>query len=116
VGRLETYLQANHDLLAGALPWLKPEIALTAAVPEKSVIGPCAIAADVTIEPGATVGPYVSAGAGATFGAGTRVAESIIHPCARLEAGVSLSQVVVAAGQVVPAGHRQQGGVIDDEH
>jgi NDP-sugar pyrophosphorylase family protein len=113
VGRLETYLRANHDLLAGALPWPVAETAPPAAVPAGMVLAPCAIAEAVTIEPGSEVGPFVSVGAGARIAAGARVTESIIHPCAALEAGVNLSQVVVAAGQVVPAGHRQQGGIID---
>ena len=116
VGRVETYLQANRDLLAGALPWLTPAVGKPTAISlAAEVLPPCDLAAGVRVREGARVGPYVSAGAGAAIGEGAWVSESILHPCAQVGKGARLRRVVVGSGVEVPAGHEQEGGVIVGE-
>ncbi|NLO74073.1 MAG: NDP-sugar synthase [candidate division WS1 bacterium] len=116
VGRLETYLQANHDLLAGALPWLEPEIAATALVGAGAgILSPCALGDQAVIGAGAVLGPYVSVGAQAVIGSGARIVRSVILPGATIGSQAHLEEVVVASGEVVPDGHYQQGGVVSHE-
>lgn len=116
VGRLEAYLQANHDLLDGALPWLTPAVGQPAALaPDAEVLAPCELAPGVQVREGARLGPYVSAGSGVVVGEGACVADSILHPCARVGKGARLSRVVVAQGMRVPAGLEQEGGLIYHE-
>ena len=113
VGRLETYLQANRDLLGGALPWVRAGVDAAATVdPGAEVVAPCSLAEGVTVAAGARVGPYVSLGAGVAVGEGARMAESVVLPGAVIGRGASLTQVVVSAGETVPPGHQQEKGVI----
>jgi NDP-sugar pyrophosphorylase family protein len=113
VGRLETYLQANRDLLAGALPWVSAGVDPSATVdPGAELVLPCSLAERVTVAAGARVGPYVSLGAGVTVGPGAHLTECVVLPGAVLGAAVHLTQVVVGAGETVPPGHQQEKGVI----
>ena len=113
VGRIDTYLQANHDLLAGALPWVRPGVDPSATVdPAAELVPPCSLAERVAIGAGARVGPYVSLGAGVTVGEGARLAESVVLPGATMGSAAWVENVVVAAGETVPAGHHQESGVI----
>ena len=112
VGRVGMYLKANHDLLGGALPWVTREIS-----PEAKIYGgaiavlPCDLAATCIVEPGAVVGPYVSMAPGAFVDSDAWVRDCVLHEGARVGRGARLVRVVVAAGQVVPPGHEQTGGV-----
>lgn len=116
VGRLDSYLQANHDLLGGALPWVRPEHTASAQVsPQAKIVPPCNLAEDVIIEAGARVGPYVSLGPAARVEAGARLAESIVHAQTVIAPNAILENVVVAGGETVPAAHVQREGVICSE-
>ena len=112
VGRLETYLQANHDLLDGALDWVGPGVAESAQVSGAELLAPCSVAEGVLLGAGARVGPYVSLGAEAAVEEGAVLAESVVLPGARIGSGARLENVAVGAGETVPPGHQQQGGVI----
>ncbi len=112
VGRLETYLQANHDLLDGALDWVKPQVAGSAQVAGTRVLPPCSVAEEVVLGTGAQVGPYVSLGRGVVVGDGATLAESVVLAGAQIGSRARLEKVVVGAGETVPPGHQQLGGVI----
>lgn len=112
VGRLETYLQVNRDLLSGALDWVGPAVDSSAHVSGAALIPPCHVAGGVSVEAGARVGPHVSLGTGAVVEAGARLTDCVVLPEARIAGRADLESVVVSAGEFVPAGHQQQGGVI----
>jgi NDP-sugar pyrophosphorylase family protein len=112
VGRLETYLQANRDLLAGALAWVRPGVDPSAVVdPGAEIVPPCSLAERVTVAAGARVGPYVSLGAGVAIGEGARVSDSVVLPGAMIGSAAYLKQVVVGAGEKMPTAHHQEEGV-----
>lgn len=113
VGRLDSYLQANHDLLGEALRGVKGSRAASAQVsPQAKIIPPCSLAEGVIIEDGAQVGPYVSLGPAARVESGACLTESIVYAQAVIAANAVLQDVVVGEGEIVPAGHLQQGGFI----
>ena len=113
VGRLETYLGANRDLLAGALSGVGPSRAASAQVaPGAQIVEPCCLGEAVQVEAGAAVGPSVTLGAGTVVGPGARLEDCLVLPGARIGGGAHLVSVVVGAGESVPERHLQQGGVI----
>ena len=58
------------------------------------------------------MGPHVSLGAGVAVGVGAQLAESVALAGAKIGSNARLESVVVGAGETVPAGHQQEGGVI----
>lgn len=101
VGRIETYLQANRDVLGRALGWFAPQ---NRATPPASVTvaDTADLAADVTIGPGAVVGDRVAVGAGCTIGAGARLEDSILWPGSRIGAGAQVKGSIIAGASVAP--------------
>ncbi len=112
VGRLETYLQVNQDLLAGKLPWLKlPAVELAEVGEDVQIQQPCCWDKGVVVESGAEVGPYVTLGEGVKIGEDARIEDCVVHPGASIGAGADLQSMVVAENEQVPAGHKQTQGV-----
>ena len=112
VGRLETYLQVNRDLLDGRLPWLKlPAAELAQIGAEVQIHEPCCWAKDVAFERGARVGPYVSLDEGVRVGEEAKLEDCVVHARATIGAGANLRSLVVAENEQVPAGHKQAQGV-----
>ncbi len=112
VGRLETYLAANHDLLSGRLPWVywpwcdeQLEGSGARAVP------PICCGSAVEVGEAAQIGPYVTLGNDVQIGAGSVLTNCIIQAGATVEDEVTLDSVIVAEDETVPAGHDQTGGV-----
>lgn len=113
VGRLDTYLQANRDVLSGAVSWVQPETATGVRLASGAqVTPPCSLAEDVVVRAGAQVGPFVSLGAGVEVGEAAQVREAVVLAGAKIGRNAELSKVVVAAGEVVPPNYQQQGGVV----
>ncbi len=113
VGRLDTYLQANRDLLSGALPWVRAETAAGASLePGARIIPPCSLAEGVIVRAGAQVGPFVSLGAGVEVGERARLRETVVLAGAKIGRQAQLSEVVIAPEEAVPPDYQQQGGVV----
>ena len=110
VGRLETYLQANHDVLGGALPWVSAQTPAgdTAAALRDPVDAPASAAVADT----AHVGPFVSVGAGVRIGPGATIRNSILCDGATVGAGAVLEDTIVAWGASVEAGAHHSAGVV----
>ena len=112
VGRIETYLAANHDLLGGGLPWVywpwcDEQLADSGAL----VVPPICCGSGVGAGETAQIGPYVTLGDDVQIGAGSVLSDCIIQAGATVGAEVLLESVVVAKNEAVPDGHHQTGGV-----
>lgn len=113
VGRVDTYLQANRDLLDGAISWVRPGVAETARVSVRAeLVPPCHLAEGVCLCEGARVGPHVSLGAEVVVGQGARVTESVVLPQAKIGEYAQLERVVVGPGETVPEGCQEKGRII----
>lgn len=95
VGRVDTYLQANRDLLEGALSWVQ-------VPPAEGVAAPSLVGEGVTIGPGAQVGPYVTVGDGVRIGERAVVRDSILWPGAQVGARARVEASVLGTGAIVP--------------
>ncbi len=112
VGRLETYLQVNRDLLAGRLPWLElPDIQPQQIGEDVQIRPPCCLDSGVTLGQGAQIGPNVTLGEAVAVGPEVKLQDCVVHPGATIEAGADLRSVVVAENEQVPEGHKQTEGV-----
>lgn len=112
VGRLETYLQVNRDLLGGSLPWLKlPVVDPEQVGDDVQIQSPCCWAPGVVLERSARVGPYVVLGEGVKIGPEAKLEDCVVHPGAAIGASADLRSVVVAENEQVPEGHQQMQGV-----
>lgn len=112
VGRLETYLQVNRDLLAGKLSWLQlPDIEPEQIGDDVQIRQPCCWARGVVLGAGARIGPYVTLGAEVKVSEGANLEDCIAHPGATIGGGVDLRSMVVAENEQVPEGHKQTEGV-----
>jgi len=112
VGRLDTYLQANRDVIGGKLRWFRP--AVKCALPATATVaGPADIAADVTIGERVLIGAGTALGAGSVIEAGAVVTQSIIWPGSRIGRGARVQGSVVA-GATVPEGAGVMNEVIVD--
>ena len=112
VGRLDSYLQVNRDLLAGQLPWLSlPDIQLEQVGEDVQIQPPNCWDEGVVVESGAHVGPWVVLGENVRVGGGASLEDCVIHPGATIGAGAHLQSAVVAENEQVPPGHEQTGGV-----
>jgi NDP-sugar pyrophosphorylase family protein len=108
VGRLDTYLQANRDVIGGKLSWSCP--AVRSALPATAELaGPVEIAADVTIGERVLIGAGTAIGAGSVVAEGAVVTGSIIWPGSRIGRQARVHGSVVA-GAAVPEG----AGVINE--
>ncbi len=112
VGRLETYLAANHDLLSGRLPWVYwPWCDEQLEGSGGRVVPPTCCGSDVEVGEAAQIGPYVTLGDDVQIGAGSVLTDCIVQAGATVEGEVVLESVIVAENETVPAGHNQTGGV-----
>ena len=112
VGRLETYLAANHDLLSGHLPWVYgPRCDEQLEGSGARVRPPICCGSDVKVGEAAEIGPYVTLGDDAQIGTGSMLTNCIVQAGAAVEGEVVLDSVIVAENETVPAGHNQTGGV-----
>ena len=112
VGRLETYLAANHDLLSGRLPWVYgPRCDKQLEASGARVVSPTCCGSGVKVGETAQVGPYVTLGDGVQIGAGSVLTDCIVQAGASVEGKVVLESMIVAENETVPAGHNQTGGV-----
>lgn len=97
VGRVDTYLQANRDLLDGALSWVGSPSA-------PGTIAPCLVGDGVSLGADARIGPHVTIGEGAVIGEGALVSDSVLWPRARVGAGARVRASVIGEGGAVPTG------------
>jgi len=112
VGRIETYLTANRDLLSGCLPWVDwPRCDEKLEGSGTWVVPPICCGSGVKVGETAQIGPYVTLGDGVQIGAGGMLTNCIIQAGATVGAEVTLESVIVAENETVPAGHNQTGGV-----
>jgi len=112
VGRLETYLAANRDLLSGRLPWVDwPRCDEQLEGGGVWVVPPICCGLRVKVGKAARVGPYVTLGDDVEIGAGSVLTDCIVQAGAVVEDEVTLDSVIVAANETVPTGHNQTGGV-----
>jgi len=112
VGRLETYLAANHDLLSGHLPWVDwPGCDEQLEGSGVRVVSPICCGSGVKVGKTAQVGPYVTLGDDVEIGAGSVLTDCIVQTGATVEDEVILDSVIVAENETVLAGHNQTGGV-----
>jgi len=112
VGRLETYLAANRDLLSGGLPWVDwPGCDEQLAGSDARVVPPTCCGSDIKVGEAAQIGPHVTLGDDVQIGAGSVLTDCIIQARATVEDEVILDSVIVAESETVPAGHNQTGGV-----
>ncbi len=112
VGRLETYLAANHDLLSGRLPWVYgPWCDEQLEGSGARVVPPICCGSDVKAGEAAEIGPYVTLGDDVQIGAGSVLTDCIVQAGATVEGEVILDSVIVAEKETVPAGYNQTGGV-----
>ncbi len=112
VGRLETYLAANHDLLSGRLPWVDwPQCDEQLEGSGARVVPPICCGSHVKVGEAAQIGPYVTLGDDVEIGAGSVLTDCIVQAGASVEGEVVLESVIVAENETVPAGHNQTGGV-----
>jgi NDP-sugar pyrophosphorylase family protein len=110
VGRLGTYLQANHDLLGGALPWV------SAQNPFGVLREPVDASASVDVAGTAQVGPFVSVGEEVHIGPNAVVRNSILCDGATVGAGAVLEDTIVAWGaSVEPGAHRNAAVVMPSD-
>ena len=108
VGRLETYLQANHDVLGGALPWASPQTLSG----HDNLPAPIDIPASAAVADTAQIGPFVSVGEKARIGPDAVIRDSIVCDRATVGAGATLDNTIVAWGASVAAGARHSAGVV----
>ena len=120
VGRFDTYLQANGDVLEGKLSWFRPrqmtrgadrpgrrmdeERASGTAAPTRettvTIAASVDLAENVTLGAGASIGPRVSVGAGAVIGEQACLTDSIIWPGSVIGARARLTRCIIAGGTV----------------
>jgi len=112
VGRLETYLAANRDLLSGRVPWVDwPRCDEQLEGGGVRVVPPACCGSRVKVGETPQVGPYVTLGDDVQIGAGTVLTDCIIQTGATVGDEVTLESVIVAENETVPTGHNQTGGV-----
>lgn len=112
VGRVETYLQANGDILEGCLSWSQREVLSPTAGAE--VAATAVVDREVRLAAGARIGARSALGAGTTVAAGAEIEDSIIWPGSSIGAGARLRHCVVA-GAAVAAGSVLEGEVLVPE-
>lgn len=110
VGRLETYLQANYDILEGCIPWK------TASVPSKiastaQIKMPVDIAPHAHIGENVIVGPDTSIGANVIIEQGAIVSRSVVWPGSCIGRQARIFNSIIAGAQV-PAGAGIINGVL----
>jgi mannose-1-phosphate guanylyltransferase len=120
VGNPDTYLHANLELVAGALPGALPEDWPTsglatagASIAAGSMVrGPLLLGAGTHVEMGAEVlGPLV-AGRNVSIAPGARVSGSVLWDDVMVEAGAAVTDSVLADGVRVGAGAIVRGAVL----
>ena len=123
VGRFDTYLQANGDVLEGKLSWFRPSSHCRAGActppavvcdaspggvqapalqsePAVHIAASVDIQSNVTLGAGASIGPRVSVGAGAVIGEEVTIEDSIIWPGSVIGARARLTRCIIAGGTV----------------
>jgi NDP-sugar pyrophosphorylase family protein len=133
VGRFDTYLQANGDVLEGKISWFEPTVcsgletrgadrpgrpenepcASGSAAPTREAGGGGAdsvdIQSNVNIGAGASIGPRVSIGARASVGDEAVIEDSIIWAGSVIGARARLNRCIIAGGTV------PEGACLTDE-
>ena len=112
IGDVRAYLQAHADALEGRirLEGLSPRqgrvVQLPGASVDRSAVleGPCLIASNAQVLPGAYIGPYSVVGAGCVIGEGASLKRSVLWPGARLMPGAQARGCVLAAGATLGEG------------
>lgn len=106
VGTPANYLEADRDLLNGALRGVAPAtVARGAQVsPDATLAAPVSLADRCEVGPGTEVGPNVSVGEGATIGEAAVVRDSILWPSSQVGACSRLANVIVGPGHRLPEG------------
>ncbi len=111
-GTLESYLEASHSLLDGAIPWLELSAAEDGAGAGAMIVPPVHRGRNVRIAPGAVVGPHVCLGEDCEVGAGSRLSNCILWDRVSVGSHCVLSGVVVSDGVTIPAGTHRDGGAV----
>ncbi len=99
VGRFDTYLQANGDVLEGKIGWF--EATVNSEAEGACVTDAVDIQANVSLGAGAMIGPRVSIGARAVIGEGAVVEDSIIWAGSEVAPGARLKRCIVAGLETI---------------
>ncbi len=117
LGRPEHYLDAHHHIFDGTMP-LSIAIAKGAisgpgkAQPAGTITPPAFIGANVIIEPGAHVGPFVVLGDGCRVARGARVEDSLLWDGVSIGPDAVVEQSILASGTRVGARARIAPGSV----
>ena len=111
-GTLESYLEASRCLLDGAIPWLGLSATDHGGDAEGRIVPPVHRGRNVSIAPGAVVGPHVCLGDDCQVGAGSRLSNCILWDKVTVGSHCVLSAVVVSDGVTIPAGTHRDGGAV----
>jgi mannose-1-phosphate guanylyltransferase len=127
LGRPEHYLDAHHHIFDGtmplAIPLAKNEISGPGkAQPAGTLTAPAFIGANVVIEPGARVGPFVVLGDGCHIARGARIEDSLLWDGVYVGEDAIVEQSILASGtrvgaraRVAPRSVIGHNVVIDDD-
>jgi mannose-1-phosphate guanylyltransferase/phosphomannomutase len=107
VGRFDTYLQANGDVLEGSISWFEPTVNTEAT--DACVANSVDIQSNVTLGHGASIGPRVSIGARASIGDEALIEDSITWAGSVIGAKARLNRCIIAGGTV------PEGACLTDE-
>ena len=114
IGRLQSYLQANFDLMEGLVPPFKPPgfysrgvwVAGDADIERATILPPVVIGDGVVAEEGAVIGPYAVLGNGVLVASNAQVIESVVWDDSFVGSGAKVEESVLARSVVVGEGAR----------
>ena len=120
VGNPAAYLQANLEMVAGALParlppgWPADGLATAGASIEAGALvrGPLLLGAGTTLAMGAEAAGPLVAGANCSIAPGARVRDSVLWDDVTIDAGATVTGSVLADGARVGAGAVVEGAVL----
>ena len=104
IGTPEKYTQVHRDIMDGRFataPFAEAPPSRIVTAPDAAVAagatveGPCFVGAGAVIAAGAHVGPYAVIGGDAHIGEGAAVADAIVWPACRLDAGASVRHAIL---------------------
>jgi mannose-1-phosphate guanylyltransferase len=124
VGDLDVYREAHYDMLAGVVRVELPGKLFEASIrlgqrvsvhPDTVLVGPVLVGDNCTVEEGARIfGPAIL-GENSRIGRNAVIKRGILWNNVIVEAGAELSDSIVAAGCVVPAGAMFRDSVLEKE-
>lgn len=116
LGRPESYLAANRDVLSGQMPLLvEPGITGEGAAnlrDRRAIVEPVHLDAGASVDPTATVGPNVVLGRGCWIGAGATVRDSVLWDDVRVGPQAVVEESILASGVRVGSGAKVGAGSV----